>query len=284
VEVDDVADELYALAPEDFVRARDAAAATARAEGRRDDATAIAALRKPTVAAWLVNRIASTDPATLNQLLELADQMRAAGLRDAEEMRESNALRAKVVRVLAGRAVDLARADGRRVTPDVERLVEATLHAAMASPEAAELVRAGHLTEPLSDPGFGGLLDGAAPVRGTSAGGPLEPSTAAAPGGASEHERAAARAALREAQARARSASRTVEKAAEQVASARQVEATLREQESALAAQLDDLRSRVTVSAERVAAAEEAQRAAEAEMVAADAELAAAESTIQSLG
>src|SRR5690242_10980815 len=51
----EIAERLYAAEPHLFVAGRDAAVAAARAAGDTRGAAAIAALRKPTVAAWLVN-------------------------------------------------------------------------------------------------------------------------------------------------------------------------------------------------------------------------------------
>jgi hypothetical protein len=53
-----VADDLYALPPGEFTRARDERAKGLRKEGRRDEADEVKALRKPTVAAWALNQLA----------------------------------------------------------------------------------------------------------------------------------------------------------------------------------------------------------------------------------
>ena len=55
---------LDGLPPEEFVAARNAAAKACRQNGRRDDAAAIAALRKPSVIESAVNRTARRDPET----------------------------------------------------------------------------------------------------------------------------------------------------------------------------------------------------------------------------
>jgi hypothetical protein len=52
----DEADELYGLALDAFVPERDALAKRLRADGRRDEANEVKALRKPSVAAWAVNQ------------------------------------------------------------------------------------------------------------------------------------------------------------------------------------------------------------------------------------
>jgi hypothetical protein len=58
VELTEIADELYAQPPNAFTAARDEAVARARAAGDRATATQLAALKRPTVGAWLVNVVA----------------------------------------------------------------------------------------------------------------------------------------------------------------------------------------------------------------------------------
>ena len=54
---EDAATRLYALLPRDFVAARDAAAAQARAGGHPATARRITALRRPTQVAWVLNQL-----------------------------------------------------------------------------------------------------------------------------------------------------------------------------------------------------------------------------------
>ena len=71
------ADALYGLPLEDFVAERDALAKRLRGEGRREDAQAVKALAKPTVAAWAVNQAVRARPrearARLGMPLAFAD-------------------------------------------------------------------------------------------------------------------------------------------------------------------------------------------------------------------
>src|SRR5947209_5998044 len=57
VTVEDVAERLYALPPEDFTRSRNEAAADLRKTGRRTEADEVKAMRKPTAAAAAANRL-----------------------------------------------------------------------------------------------------------------------------------------------------------------------------------------------------------------------------------
>src|SRR5689334_16480659 len=67
VTLEEIADRLYALPPEDFTAARaDEAKAAGKPVGKQ-----VAALRKPTVSAWIVNALARAEPEMLEQLLAL---------------------------------------------------------------------------------------------------------------------------------------------------------------------------------------------------------------------
>ena len=51
-------DRLYGLPLAEFTKERDALARRLRADNRRDDAATVAELRKPVLAAWVVNQLA----------------------------------------------------------------------------------------------------------------------------------------------------------------------------------------------------------------------------------
>ena len=71
-ELDDVADDLYAGPPGEFIARRTAAAKAARSDGDRELAAAIGELRKPTVSAWLVNLLVRDDPDLAGRLTQLS--------------------------------------------------------------------------------------------------------------------------------------------------------------------------------------------------------------------
>ena len=101
----EVADELYAMPPEDFVEARDARAKQARAEGDRELATEVRELPKPTAAAWLLNQLARLRPDEVDQLVGLGDELREAQQSlDGDQMRALNQQRQQVVRAFARQA------------------------------------------------------------------------------------------------------------------------------------------------------------------------------------
>jgi hypothetical protein len=159
--------ELYALPPDRFIAARDEAVARAREAGDREEAARLGKLRRPTVAAWLVNLLALHRSQQVGELLDLAAALREAqqGLR-GEELRQLSARRREAVAGLVGQVRGLATEAGR---PAGEALplaeVEATLTAALADEAVAEAVRAGRLTKATGYAGFGEVPDGSAPPR-----------------------------------------------------------------------------------------------------------------------
>jgi hypothetical protein len=167
VDLDAVADELYALTPEEFTAARDASARAAQAGGNRKAAEMIRGLRRPTQGAWLVNRLARERADDLGRLLDLGAALREAqAALQGDELRRLSGQRSQVVAALAREAAGLARAAGRTAGQAVLREVEQTLEAALADPAAADEVRAGRLSAALQYAGFGtAALGAAAPKR-----------------------------------------------------------------------------------------------------------------------
>ncbi|HEX6498358.1 MAG TPA: hypothetical protein VF054_04915 [Micromonosporaceae bacterium] len=154
---DDVVARLYTVPPERFVAERNDAVAAARRSGDRERAAAIGALRKPTVAAWLVNLLVWRRPDLVDDLLRLGDELRAAQ-RDlrGERLRELSARRRGMVGDLAAQARELAVAAGRSARDDLPLAeVEETLTAALVDAGIADEVRDGRLTKALSYAGFG---------------------------------------------------------------------------------------------------------------------------------
>ncbi|WP_446224263.1 hypothetical protein ACTWPB_03345 [Nocardia sp. IBHARD005] len=154
--LDDVAGELYTLDPGDFVSTRAERAAQARADGDRDLAKAITALRKPTVAAWTVNLLARHAPQEIAALLDLGDALRSAQRQlSGDKLRALGTQRQQVVNAMTKRAAELAAEHDRPASEQVLREVGQTLTAALADSEVADLVRAGVLPTTVTYDGFG---------------------------------------------------------------------------------------------------------------------------------
>jgi len=157
--LDEIAGELYALRPDGFIGTRDDKAKQAREQGQAPLARAIAALRRPTQSAWLVNLLVRDQPDAVEELIELGDGLRRAHQNsDGAELQEISAQRRKAEAGLLRRARALAAQADVAVTADMAREVEETLAAALVRPDVAEEVRSGRLTKPVAYSGFGTLL------------------------------------------------------------------------------------------------------------------------------
>lgn len=156
----EVAGELYALPADEFTAARDARVKQLRSDGDKALAAEVKALRKPTVAAWAVNLLVRRREDLVREVLAIGESLREAqaGLEGAA-LRELSRQRRQVVAAVVATTRQLTADEGVRLTEPAADQVAATLQAALAEPEAAALVLAGCLAQPLSSTGmasFGG--------------------------------------------------------------------------------------------------------------------------------
>lgn len=152
----EVAADLYGRTPAEFVAARNEQVRSAKAAGNKKLAADIAALRKPTAAAWTVNMLVRAAPDQVAALLQLGADLRTAQRElSGEQLRSLTAERRQVVDALAARAGAVAAEKGRPATDAVLRQVGETLTAALADPVVAERVRTATLASAASYAGFG---------------------------------------------------------------------------------------------------------------------------------
>ena len=146
VDVDEIADRLYGLPPEEFTAARDEEAkAASEAELRK----AIKGLRKPTAAAHEVNRLVRERAGDIDALLDLGSALRNAMGGDANEVRRLTQERRDLITSLVDR----------QLSAGVQEDIAATLEAATAEPDLGAAVRSGRLVKPLRYAGFGAMPD-----------------------------------------------------------------------------------------------------------------------------
>jgi hypothetical protein len=167
MDYDSVADELYALRPEEFTAARASAMASARTAGDRELAARIGALRKPSLAAWVSNLLVRSSPGEVEPLLRLGEGLRQAHQDlDGAQLRELSSRQHALIRALSLQARQLAKEAGHPIGEGVQREVENTLHAVLADPEAARAWAGGRLTKPLDAAvGFPSVAEDARPQR-----------------------------------------------------------------------------------------------------------------------
>ncbi len=153
-------DRLYTVPPRTFVAERTAAVTAARQAGDRDRAAALSKLRRPTIAAWLVNLLALRRPEVIAQWMKVAELMREAQRELAgDQLRRLAEQRRTVVSTMAAEARALAAAaDPSHATGPLPLAeVEATLIAALTDPDLAARIQAGRLVRAAAPEGLGEL-------------------------------------------------------------------------------------------------------------------------------
>jgi len=150
-------DRLYGLPPNEFIPARDELARRLRDQGQRELADEVKALRKPPVAAWVVNQLARERELDVQRLLNageaLAKAQAGAATGDSpevfaearrEEQRALERLAEAARETIAREAIGAA---------TLNRILQ-TLRAASLTSEGRELLKRGRVSEELEPPGF----------------------------------------------------------------------------------------------------------------------------------
>jgi hypothetical protein len=145
-------DELYRDHPEGFTAGRNELAKDLRASGDRDEAERVKRLRRPSAAAWLVNRVAIDSPETMDAFGEASEELEKAQSRAVEgkqgaatELRAAAARERDAVAAVLEEAERSARGVGHPPNARTLELVADTLRAASGDGEFRKRVRAGRL-------------------------------------------------------------------------------------------------------------------------------------------
>ena len=261
--IDDVAQELYALVPEEFTAARNARAKEAKAAGDAELAAQVQALRKPTAGAWLLNQLVRRKTDEVQQVLDLGAQLRAAqGNLGAAEVRVLDQQRRQLTRAVALQARTLGQDAGRRVTDQVTTDVEETLRSAMVDEAAGAALLTGLLTDTFSSTGLepvdlSRVVAVPGSVAGTATTKPVPTASEHVERPDPDHERRVAEAAEAVATAQA-----DLEAAVEAADEARTLAASAREEREALEAERDEARRHLREVEKRLATAGEQEDAA----------------------
>jgi hypothetical protein len=154
-------EDLYGLPLDRFVPSRTALVKALRVEKRREEASEVAALRKPSVAAWAVNQLVRTQPEALRGLFGAGDDLArtqaqaAAGKGGGDAMRDASRRQRDVLSELLAAAEGLLSSQGQALTQATMERVAETLRAAANDPDARQQVAGGCLTRELRFVGVG---------------------------------------------------------------------------------------------------------------------------------
>jgi len=165
-------DELYREPPERFVAGRDRLVKELREAGDRDQAERVKKLRRPTVAAWLINRAALESRPELEEFAESSRQLEEAQARALEgddegaaEWRAAAAREREATMAVVDVAKRAASDAGHPASERALELVGQTLRAASGEPELRERVLHGRVERERSAATLGTPPAGSAPKR-----------------------------------------------------------------------------------------------------------------------
>src|SRR5512133_1524607 len=167
---DDAVDRLYGLPREEFVGERDALAKQLRTDGRRDEAAAVKALAKPTVAAWAANQAVRSQKRAARELWKAGDALSAAqeavlaGKGSGAKLREASERERAAVETLVDAARGLLGRSGGDLSEATIERVRDTLHAGAIDAQARDEVAAGRAIRERSPQGLFGADPFAAPA------------------------------------------------------------------------------------------------------------------------
>jgi hypothetical protein len=167
---DDAVDRLYGLPREEFVGERDALAKQVRADGRRDEAAAIKALPKPTVAAWAANQAVRSQKRAARELWKAGDALSAAhdallaGKGSGPKLRDATEAERAAVERLVDAARGLLSSSGGDLSDTTIERVRQTLHAGAIDPDARDEVAGGRAARERAPQGLFGADPFAVPA------------------------------------------------------------------------------------------------------------------------
>jgi hypothetical protein len=151
---DRILEELYAVAPSEFTRARNAKAAALKAAGHVAEARAVQRLSKPSAPLWAANQLARLAPKQVDRFVDAVQQVQRRQLRDPRAAAEAmQAQRAELAALTDRAASALTKAGYRASSATLERVSNTLLGAAVDRGLASDL-RRGRLAAELAAPGF----------------------------------------------------------------------------------------------------------------------------------
>jgi hypothetical protein len=256
--LEEALDELYGVAPDDFMAARSALRDRLRDAGHAEAAKELARARRPTTAAWALNQLAREHSELVDDVLEQTRELESAQAHarpgQADEVREAMAARRRALAAAADAGVAIAARSTEKAENHREAIL-ATLEAGSIDDAGAAALRTGrHVRD---TPGRAGFPAASTPKRTVR----RRPAAPKEPAAENMEEREGARAALEAAEEEARDAAERAEHGA---TAARGAEQRVTAAETAISEAQAALRAAKSEARDARATAQELRRAADA--------------------
>jgi hypothetical protein len=155
-------DRLYGLPLDEFTRERNALAGRLGKAGDPEGASAVRALARPSLVAWVINQLARRERTHVHDLLAAAEallQAQETALAGAgtEALQAAQADQRAALRALRASAAGILEAAGRSASEVMLDRVTSALRAAAAEPGARQLLERGRLQAEVEPTGFAPL-------------------------------------------------------------------------------------------------------------------------------
>lgn len=147
-------EEVYAVPPKEFTRARNARVAALAKSGHHDAAEALRRLRRPTATLWAVNQVGRANRKRLDAFIEAVAHVRRTQLRDPRNVAEAVQRQRAALDAVLEIARDALSEHGLKAGPQALRRISNTLQGAAVDARHADDLRHGRLTGELAAPGF----------------------------------------------------------------------------------------------------------------------------------
>ena len=151
-------DDLYQLPLDQFTARRNEIAKELKEGGDETGAGSVAKLRKPSLPAWAVNRLARDEKKLLKELFAASDALRKAHSAGGDALRDATKARNALISRLVDRAAEILGDAGHSPGRNHLDRITTTLQVS-ADEEFRDELAGGRLVADLQPTGFGGLAD-----------------------------------------------------------------------------------------------------------------------------
>jgi hypothetical protein len=159
-----ILEEVYAVPPAEFTRARNARVGALAKSGHHEVAEALRKLRRPAAPLWAVNQLARHDARRLEAFVDAIAEVRRAQIREPSALGDALRRQRAALDALLEAARTHLREHGFGAGPAALRRITNTLQGAAVDDDHADALRHGRLTEELAAPGFE-VFAGTKPAR-----------------------------------------------------------------------------------------------------------------------
>jgi hypothetical protein len=150
-------DILHTVPLAEFTARRNALVAQLRSAGHREEAAAVARLKKPSVPVWVVNTVAREEPDAVRALVDATERLKRAQMGGRQAMGEATQAQRRALQTLMRSAERILARGGFGATTATRQRISNTLLGGATDRDARQALQHGRLTDELAAPSFEAL-------------------------------------------------------------------------------------------------------------------------------